>query len=48
MIAFIDDHLAKRRDPSLQSESARRDLALKVEARWVFEENFGIYGVHIV
>lgn len=42
------DHLAKRRDPSLLSERARRDLALKVEVQRVFEENFGVYGVRKV
>ncbi|MBO6514914.1 MAG: IS3 family transposase, partial [Phycisphaerales bacterium] len=39
------EHLARRRDPSLLSERARRDLALKVKVRQVFEENFGVYGV---
>ena len=42
------NHLAKRRDPSLLSERARRDLALKVEVRRVFKENFGVYGVRKV
>ncbi len=42
------DHLARRRDPSLLSERARRDLALKIEVRRVFKENFGVYGVRKV
>lgn len=42
------DHLAKRREPWLLSERARRDIALKLEARRVFEENFGVYGVRKV
>lgn len=42
------DHLARRRNLSLLSGRARRDLALKVEVRRVFEENFGAYGVRKV
>ena len=39
------DHVAKRHDPSKLSARARRDAALKVEVRRVFEENFRVYGV---
>lgn len=42
------EHLARRRDPSLLSERAKRDLALKVEVSQVFEENFGVNGVRKV
>ena len=42
------DHVAKRRDPARRSARARRDAALKVEVRRVFEENFRVYGVHKV
>jgi transposase InsO family protein len=39
------DHLLKRRDPAKLSARAKRDTALKVEVRRVFEENFSVYGV---
>ena len=39
------DHLVKRRDPAKLSARAKRDPALKVEVRRVFEENFSVYGV---
>jgi len=39
------DHLVKRRDPAKLSARAKRDSALKVEVRRVFEENFSVYGV---
>ena len=39
------DHLVKRRDPAKLSARAKRDTALKVEVRRVFEENFSVYGV---
>jgi putative transposase len=42
------DHVAKRRDPSRLSARAKRDEALKVEVRRVFEENFRVYGVRKV
>ncbi len=38
-------HLACRRDPSLLSARAQRDMALKPEIARVFEENFLVYGV---
>ena len=41
-------HVAKRRDPSRQSARARRDAALKVEVRRVFDENFRVYGARKV
>jgi transposase InsO family protein len=40
--------VAKRADPARLSARARRDAALKVEVRRVFEENFGVYGVRKV
>jgi putative transposase len=39
------DHAAKRRDLTKQSARAKRDAALKVEVRRVFDENFQVYGV---
>ena len=41
-------HVAKRRDPAKLSARAKRDAALKIEIRRVFEENFGVYGVRKV
>ena len=38
------DHVARRRDPARLSARAKRDMALKVEVRRVFEENFRVYG----
>ena len=37
------DHVARRRDPARLSARAKRDMALKVEVRCVFEENFRVY-----
>jgi len=42
------DHVARRRDPARLSARAKRDAALKVEVRRVFEENFRVYGVRKV
>ena len=42
------DHVARRRDPARLSAQAKRDMALKVEVRRVFEENFRVYGVRKV
>jgi transposase InsO family protein len=42
------DHVAKRHDPDRLSARAKRDAALKVELRRVFEENFRVYGVRKV
>jgi len=42
------DHVVRRRDPARLSARARRDAALKVEVRRVFEENFRVYGVRKV
>ena len=39
------DHVAGRRDPARLSARAKRDMALKVEVRRVFEENFRGYSV---
>ena len=39
------DHVARRRDPARLSARAKRDMALKVEVRRVFEENFRVYGL---
>ncbi|TAH64354.1 MAG: IS3 family transposase [Rhodopseudomonas palustris] len=41
-------HVAKRRDPAKLSARARQDVALKIEVRRVFEENFQVYGVRKV
>jgi putative transposase len=41
-------HVARRTDPALVPERARRDDRLKVEIRRVFEENFRVYGVRKV
>ncbi|MEP0171825.1 MULTISPECIES: IS3 family transposase [Pseudomonadota] len=40
--------IAKRVDAGLLSARARRDIALKIEIRRVFEENFRVYGVRKV
>ena len=42
------DHVAKRLDPSRLSDRAKRDEALKIEVRRVFEENFRVYGARKV
>jgi transposase InsO family protein len=42
------EHVAKRRDPGRLSARAKRDAALKIEVRRVFEENFRVYGVRKV
>ena len=42
------DHVARRRDPASLSARAKRDMALKVEVRRVFEENFRVYGLRKV
>ena len=39
------DHVARRRDPARLSARAKRDMALKLEVRRVFEENFRVYSV---
>ena len=41
-------HVAKRADPTRLSARAKRDAALKIEVRRVFEENFQVYGVRKV
>ena len=41
-------HAAKLADPSKLSLRAKRDLALKIEIKRVFEGNFGVYGVRKV
>jgi putative transposase len=41
-------HEARRRDPAKASRQARRDTALCVEIRRVFDENYGLYGVRKV
>jgi putative transposase len=38
------DHAAKRRDPAKRSARAKRDAALRVEVRRVFDANFQVYG----
>src|SRR6201996_9081779 len=42
------DHVAKRRDRSRMSARARRDDALQVEVKRVFDSNFCVYGVRKV
>ncbi|MEM5469545.1 MAG: IS3 family transposase [Sulfitobacter sp.] len=46
--ATFYDHLAKRADPSLLSDRAKRDDELKPEIERVFEENLSAYGVRKV
>lgn len=41
-------HVARRRDPALQSSRAKCDAALMPEISRVFEENFRVYGVRKV
>jgi len=41
-------HVAKRTDPGKLSDRARRDAALRIEVRRVFEANFRVYGVRKV
>jgi putative transposase len=41
-------HVARRANPETLSRRAKRDAALKVEIRRVFEENFRVYGVRKV
>jgi putative transposase len=42
------DQAAKRRDPERLSARAKRDEALKVEVKRVFDHNFGVYGARKV
>jgi putative transposase len=42
---LINDHGAKRHDPSRESAQAKRDKLLKIEIQRVFEQNFSVYGV---
>src|SRR4051794_31839700 len=37
-------HSARRRDPELRPARAKRDEALKVEVRRVWDDNFTVYG----
>lgn len=41
-------HIAKRDDPGKLSDRARRDAALRIEVRRVFDANFRVYGVRKV
>lgn len=41
-------HMAKRADPVKMSARARRDEALKIEIKRVFEENYEVYGARKV
>ena len=43
--ATFYDHLAKRANPDLLSDRAKRDEDLKPEIERVFEENLSVYGV---
>jgi transposase InsO family protein len=42
------DHLAKRADPNLLSDRAKRDAELRPEIQRVFDANFQVYGVRKV
>jgi putative transposase len=42
------EHMARRRDPSRLSARNRRDTALTVEIRRVFDDNFAVYGARKV
>ena len=42
------DHVARRRDPARRSPRAKRDEAMTMEVRRVFDENFRVYGVRKV
>ena len=42
------ENVSKRVDVDRLSARARRDIALKIEIRRVFEENFRVYGVRKV
>lgn len=41
-------NIAKRKDVDRFSVRVRRDIALKIEIRRVFEENFQVYGMRKV
>ena len=42
------DHKVKQREPEKRSDRAKRDEALKVDIRRIWEENFRVYGVRKV
>jgi transposase InsO family protein len=42
------DHMAKRANPDLLSDRAKRDIALKPEIERVWEQNYKVYGVRKV
>ena len=42
------DHLARRADPDLRSDRAKRDAELRPEIQRVFDDNFQVYGVRKV
>lgn len=42
------DHMAKRANPDLLSDRAKRDMALKPEIERVWEQNYKVYGVRKV
>lgn len=42
------ENVAKRLDVDRLSVRARSDIGLKIEIRWVFNENFQVYGVRKV
>jgi len=42
------DHLARRADPDLRSDRAKRDAELRPEIERVFDDNFKVYGVRKV
>ena len=42
------DHMAKRANPDLPSDRAKRDMALKPEIKRVWKQNYKVYGVRKV
>ena len=41
-------HAAKKANPDLRSDRAKRDDGLSIEIRRVFDENFQVYGIRKV
>ncbi len=46
--SILYDHMAKRANPDLMSDRAKRDMALKPEIERVWKQNFKVYGVRKV
>jgi len=47
-LSMFYDHIAKRGDPNLLSDRAKRDEEMKPQIERVFEENLSVYGVRKV